>query len=94
MPDRPAALQGVLTAMLTPFDLEGRLVLDMVPTLLDFQRAAGIDGVVVCGTNGEGTSLSVDGFGVRGESCVGIQPPFSWDTTISKRDIFPTYRSI
>src|ERR1043166_7488298 len=59
MPDRPPALHGALTAILTPFDLERRLLLDWVPALLDFQRAAGIDGVVVCGTNGEGVSLSV-----------------------------------
>jgi 4-hydroxy-tetrahydrodipicolinate synthase len=54
------AIRGVLTAILTPFDSEGHLVLDVMPALLEFQRAAGIDGVVVCGTNGEGTSLSVE----------------------------------
>src|SRR2546421_9841701 len=59
MPQERARLHGVLTAILTPFDLEGRLRLEMMPALLDFQRRAGIDGVVVCGTNGEGTSLSV-----------------------------------
>ena len=52
-------LSGVLTAILTPFDRNGRLALEHFPGLLDFQRRAGIDGVVVCGTNGEGTSLSV-----------------------------------
>jgi dihydrodipicolinate synthase/N-acetylneuraminate lyase len=31
-----------------------------MPALLEFQRQAGTDGVVVCGTNGEGTSLSVE----------------------------------
>lgn len=60
MPDSKPRLHGVLTAILTPFDVEGRLDLGMMPDLLDFQRAAGIDGVVVCGTNGEGTSLSVE----------------------------------
>lgn len=54
-----AALRGLLTAILTPFDLEGRLTLEHMPALLDFQRKAGVDGVVVCGTNGEGVSLSV-----------------------------------
>ncbi len=52
-------LSGVLTAILTPFDLNGNLALEHFPALLDFQRSAGIDGVIVCGTNGEGTSLSV-----------------------------------
>src|SRR5262245_57715143 len=54
-----AALRGLITAILTPFDDKGRLALEHYPALLDFQRRAGVDGVVVCGTNGEGTSLSV-----------------------------------
>jgi len=52
-------LRGLSTAILTPFDAHGDLKLEHMPSLLDFQRQAGIDGVVVCGTNGEGTSLSV-----------------------------------
>src|ERR1043166_2488215 len=54
------ALRGLLTAILTPLDLQGRLALEHYPALLSFQRRAGVDGVVVCGTNGEGTSLSVE----------------------------------
>ncbi|HZT43733.1 MAG TPA: dihydrodipicolinate synthase family protein [Chthonomonadaceae bacterium] len=54
------SLRGLLTAILTPFDRQGDLALQHMPALLDFQRRAGIDGVVVCGTNGEGTSLSVE----------------------------------
>ena len=60
MPQDRGRRHGVLTAILTPFDLDGRLMLPWLPSLLDFQRDAGIDGVVVCGTNGEGTSLSVE----------------------------------
>lgn len=54
-------LRGTMTAMVTPFDAsdEAPLNLSILPAYLDFQRAAGIDGVVVCGTNGEGVSLSV-----------------------------------
>jgi 4-hydroxy-tetrahydrodipicolinate synthase len=55
-----ARLSGLSTAILTPFDAHGDLKLEHMPALLEFQRAAGVDGVVVCGTNGEGTSLSVD----------------------------------
>ena len=51
-------LRGLLTAILTPFDAQGNLALEHFPALLDFQRKAGVDGVIVCGTNGEGTSLS------------------------------------
>ena len=52
-------LGGLYTAIVTPFDKEQRLRLDYVPAILEFQRKGGVDGVVVCGTNGEGTSLSV-----------------------------------
>jgi len=54
-----ARLRGLLTAILTPFDFGGNLALEHFPALLSFQRSAGVDGVVVCGTNGEGTALSV-----------------------------------
>ena len=53
-------LHGLLTAILTPFDARGTLALEHFPALLDFQRRAGVDGVIVCGTNGEGTSLSTN----------------------------------
>src|SRR5579859_151575 len=52
-------LHGLLTAIVTPCAPHGKLALEHMPALLDFQRQAGIDGVVVCGTNGEGPSLSV-----------------------------------
>lgn len=55
-----ARLRGLMTAILTPFKADGSLALDQMPALLRFQQEAGIDGVVVCGTNGEGTSLSID----------------------------------
>ena len=48
-----------MTAILTPFDLKGELALEHFPALIEFQRQAGVDGLVVCGTNGEGTALSV-----------------------------------
>lgn len=51
-------LRGLLTAILTPLDTRGELALGHFAALLDFQRKAGVDGVIVCGTNGEGTSLS------------------------------------
>src|SRR5579871_4341095 len=52
-------LTGLSTAIVTPFDAQGDLRLEHMPALLEFQRSAGVDGVVVCGTNGEGASLSV-----------------------------------
>lgn len=53
-------LRGVCTAMVTPFDERGELNLSALGPYLDFQRSAGIEGVVVAGTNGEGPSLAVD----------------------------------
>src|ERR1044071_5072874 len=52
--------QQVITAMVTPFDSEGALNLDLIPDYLAYQRENGIDGVVPSGTNGEATSMSVD----------------------------------
>ena len=53
------ALDGVLTAIVTPFRDNGDLWLDVLPELLAYQQAAGVDGIVIAGTNGEGPSLSV-----------------------------------
>lgn len=55
----PKDLRGVLTAIITPFDADGAIDFDYVRRHLRFQREAGINGVVVSGTNGEGLSLSV-----------------------------------
>src|SRR5580704_18695981 len=52
-------LYGLLTAIVTPCEPYGKLALEHMPALLEFQRTAGIDGIVVCGTNGEGPSLSI-----------------------------------
>ena len=49
----------VLTALVTPFDRSGRLNLAVLPELIGFQKAAGVDGLVIAGTNGEGPSMSV-----------------------------------
>lgn len=53
-------LHGMMTAIVTPFDQSGNLNLEALPGFLDFQRAAGIDGVVVAGSNGEGVSMPVE----------------------------------
>lgn len=54
------SLDGVYTALITPFT-EGLQIEETVfVRLLAFQEAAGVTGVVVCGTNGEGASLTVE----------------------------------
>ena len=51
---------AVLTAMVTPFDDEGRLDLDATATLARWLVDHGSDGLVVAGTTGEGATLSDD----------------------------------
>ena len=48
---------GVATALVTPFR-GGAIDLSALEQLLDAQRAAGIDAIVVCGTTGEASTLS------------------------------------
>ena len=50
----------VMTAMVTPFDGEGRLDLDAARDLARWLEAHGNDGLVVAGTTGEGPVLSDD----------------------------------
>ncbi len=51
---------GVVTAMVTPFDVEGRLDLDVARDLARWLVAHGSDGLVVAGTTGEAPVLSDD----------------------------------
>lgn len=52
-------LQGTLTALITPFR-NGRLDLTALEALVEQQLAAGVDGLVPCGTTGESPTLSED----------------------------------
>ena len=52
--------QGVYTALVTPITSAGDVDLDAFRGLVDWQRQHGVLGLVVCGTTGEGTSLSVE----------------------------------
>ncbi len=51
---------GVLTALITPFQPGGRLDEPALRRLVDRQIAAGVRGLVPCGTTGEAASLSPD----------------------------------
>ncbi len=53
-------LKGIYTALITPFDRSGKMDTSPLPDIIEFQRSAGVDGLVVCGTNGEGPSLSLN----------------------------------
>jgi 4-hydroxy-tetrahydrodipicolinate synthase len=51
-------LGDVLTAIVTPFDRNGRVDLDRFRELAEFLVDNGSDGIVVCGTTGESPTLS------------------------------------
>jgi 4-hydroxy-tetrahydrodipicolinate synthase len=53
----PLALRGVLTALVTPFREDGRLDLERFEDLVRWQVDCGIQGLVPCGTTGEGATL-------------------------------------
>ncbi|KAA9164018.1 dihydrodipicolinate synthase family protein [Amycolatopsis acidicola] len=50
--------RGVFTALVTPFDEDGRPDRAALERLVEAQVAAGVDGVVVCGSTGEFPSLT------------------------------------
>ncbi len=54
----PAPFGKLLTAMVTPFDKEGKLDIEMARRLAKFLVDEGSDGLVVCGTTGESPTLS------------------------------------
>src|ERR1700742_4122527 len=54
----PGRFGSVLTAMVTPFDADGRLDLDGAATLARWLTGHGSDGLVVAGTTGEAPVLS------------------------------------
>jgi 4-hydroxy-tetrahydrodipicolinate synthase len=51
------ALGGVLTAMVTPFDSDGRVDEEAAVSLMKHLLANGSDGLVLAGTTGEGSTL-------------------------------------
>ncbi len=50
---------GAATAIITPFSESG-IDFDAFARLIEFQKASGIDAIVVCGTTGEAPTLSAD----------------------------------
>jgi 4-hydroxy-tetrahydrodipicolinate synthase len=54
------SLGSIITAIVTPFDAQGRVDETGFVELLDYLAAHGSDGFVVCGTTGEAATLSVE----------------------------------
>ncbi|HED24640.1 MAG TPA: 4-hydroxy-tetrahydrodipicolinate synthase [Firmicutes bacterium] len=52
--------KGVFTALVTPFTSTGAVDIGAFKRLVEYQIAAGIDGLVPCGTTGESSTLSHD----------------------------------
>lgn len=59
-PGRPARFGPVLTAMVTPFDAQGRLDLDAARRLARWLAGNGNDGLVLAATTGEASTLTDD----------------------------------
>ena len=51
---------GVATALITPFDKNGKIDYARFADLVEFQIANGINALVVCGTTGEASTLTDD----------------------------------
>ena len=52
-------MKGVYTAIITPFKEDGKIDFEAFGRLLDKQESAGVSGVVVAGTTGEGATLAL-----------------------------------
>lgn len=51
---------GLVAAPFTPFHTDGSLNIDVIPTYSHFLKERGVSAVFVCGTTGEGASLSTE----------------------------------
>ncbi|XP_029678778.1 N-acetylneuraminate lyase-like isoform X2 [Formica exsecta] len=51
--------RGLIVPVLTPFENDGSLNLDIIPQYATYLAKKGINGILVNGTSGEGTSMSV-----------------------------------
>jgi 4-hydroxy-tetrahydrodipicolinate synthase len=56
----PADLGTILTAMVTPFDADGNIDEDAAVALMHHLAEHGSDGLVICGTTGEASTLNDD----------------------------------
>ena len=56
----PSRFRGLVAAPFTPFNADRSLNLDVIPAYARFLRANGVGAAFVCGTTGEGLSLTLD----------------------------------
>lgn len=72
---RSAFPHGILPATVTPFDADGRFARGAFEQLLTRVYGAGVHGVYVCGTTGEGLLMSVAQRQEVAEAAVACSPP-------------------
>jgi N-acetylneuraminate lyase len=53
-------LKGLIAATYTPFREDGSVNLDLIPAMTDYMIESGVSGFYVCGSTGEGESMSVE----------------------------------
>ncbi len=53
-------LSGLIAAPFTPLDIKGELALNEIDDLVNLYQSNGIKGAFICGTTGEGVSLTLD----------------------------------
>jgi N-acetylneuraminate lyase len=68
-------LTGLVAAPYTPLHEDGQLNCDRIPDLAAFLARNGVSGAFVCGTTGEGMSLSIEEREAVTESWVNASPP-------------------
>ncbi len=49
-------IEGLIAAVSTPFNEDGSINFDLIPSLVDRLVLDGLRGIFVCGSNGEGLS--------------------------------------
>lgn len=53
-------IEGLIAAAFTPFQEDGSLNLDLIPSLVDKLVNDGLKGIFVCGSNGEGPNMTTE----------------------------------
>jgi N-acetylneuraminate lyase len=79
MIDQYSRIRGLIAAPFTPMDKDGKLDLSVIPVYYRMLKANGVSGAFVCGSTGEGASLTmqekmelVDAW----QGCASIDPDF------------------
>lgn len=62
--------QGAITALITPFDENGKIDVPALQKLVEFQIKGNINGIVPCGTTGEAVTLDLDEYKLVVETVV------------------------